>query len=357
VTAEKLRPEDIFRPIGDVTDGALPPSLEHNLLHPTLDTFIYAFGGTGKGVITAWCAAQDSKNGRVVGILDYENNPDEWYRRYERFGGVMDLLRIVSPSYEPGGFLRGPVWEQAAELASAIAALGIGRVYLDSVVPATEVDESQIGSPAIPTNYFRAMRTLGVPTVSIGHASGAVDKRSLAKPWGSHYWRNIPRITWALFLDERRSVLEVFVTKRNAYRKRSYELDWAWADELSDGDTPTDLTFIEVSAPGSASAAPAGQSALEAELEQAAVDIARIFAPDQASAQRISSLAAEIEKVLPASKRGARADRFAAVHTASKRPKTADHIASFQTGKKVPGGKPGQWGPEVLFYFEAASLP
>lgn len=319
------KPEDIFRPVRDVTTGALPPPLEHHLLHPTLDTFIYAFGGSGKGVVCAWCAAQDTKAGKVIGILDYENNPDEWYRRVERFGGDLDLVRVVSPAYEDGGYLKGPVWNQAEDLAAAVKDLGIERVYVDSVVPATEVDENQIGSPSIPTNYFRAMRTLAVPTVSIGHAAGAMDKRSLLKPWGSHYWRNVPRITWALWLDEKAKMLEAFVTKRNAYRKQSYSLDWSWSDELGDGETPNDLTFSQSEAAAGSSQA----DIMEDYLVDRVIEAAHAIAPDKLNAQPMSRFLEWLDAKLPEGKRGSKEQRIAAIARAVK----SGHLVEISTGK------------------------
>ncbi|MGP8121201.1 MAG: hypothetical protein ACLP8B_11870, partial [Xanthobacteraceae bacterium] len=320
---------DIFNPIRDVTTGDLPPALVHNILHPTLDTLLYAFGGTGKGVIAAWCAAQDTKNGGTVGILDYESNADEWYRRIERFKGDLDRVRIVLPSFEPHGFLLGQIWGQAEELAAAVKELGITRAIVDSVVPATEVDETQIGSPAIPINFFRATRTLQIPVLSIGHASGQMDRRSLVKPWGSHYWRNIPRITWAAWLDEKAQTLELFVTKRNTYRGQGFTIPWGWANELGDGVTPEDLEFVPTAEAAGTSAA----DVIEDYLEDRAVDAARDIAPTPEKMTSLNELADWFEEHLPQGKRGTRNQRLVAIHRAAQRDLSRDGITEVPTGE------------------------
>lgn len=234
---------DLFRPIADVATGEPPPPLDYGLLIPDGHVLLYGFGEAGKGVVAAWCAAQDTLRGLVVLILDYENNPDEWRARIERFGGDLSRVYIALPA--PEGELSGPVWEQAEDIAEWAERLDAGRLVVDSVVYATQVDEASIGAPNLPVLYRQALDVIGVSSLSIGHASGSLRRESLAKPWGSHFWRNAFRMLWSAWLDKPSRRLELVMTKKNRYRERSYVVDWSWAWQLGDGETPSALVLDE----------------------------------------------------------------------------------------------------------------
>jgi hypothetical protein len=235
----------VMRPIRDVTKGDAPPPLDYGFMHPIRETLFYARGGAGKGVIAAYFAAQDTKRGKRVGILAYEPHPDEWFRRIEGFGGNLDLADIALPVSEEQGWLRGPIWTQAEEIKAYCAERRIRRLYVDSLMPATKADgDSALSDPSIPDDFYGATRTIGIPSLILGHLAGGSRKEDLWKPWGSVYWVNYARIAWSAWYDPQEQRVELRNQKRNVYRAVGpYAVDWAWADELGDGETPATLTF------------------------------------------------------------------------------------------------------------------
>lgn len=235
----------IFRPIAEVGSLDPPPPLEDNLVWPGGHVLLYGYGSAGKGVDAAWIAAQRTKRGLVVAVLDYENNPDEWRSRHKTFGGNEELLYIETPA--PTGLLRGPIWTQEDEISAAVAEISASLVIVDSVVPATQVSAEHIGSPEHPSRYRHALDVIGTSSLSLGHAAGAPSEKNLVKPWGSNFWPNTMRLTISAWYDAEKKVQRLAVVKRNRHRKRRWEIPWAWADELEDGETPTDLDWAEVS--------------------------------------------------------------------------------------------------------------
>jgi len=326
-----MRAGEFFRPIMDVTTGEPPPPLEHHILARGFHMLLYAFGGSGKGVIAAWIAAQLTKEGVVVGILDFEDNAEEWRARIERFGGHMDLVRLVQPV--PEGALSGALWDQAEVIRDFVRELGIEFLIIDSVLPAAQVTGSDIGAPDLPTNYQRALKTIGGTTLSLGHAAGTMKRESLAKPWGSHQWRNTFRLTWAAW--QQGDTLDVWLTKTNQYPRYSFRLPWAWARELGAGETPPDLEWSEVDASTADAAGVAGAAeSLESYLEARLVRAAEELAPDGVKTIKRDKLWDWLAANNPPGKKGSSEQRYAALHRAITRDLGLDRVVEVNTGKK-----------------------
>ena len=283
MTAPKL-----LRPIADVGSLDPPPDLECNVVWPGGHVLMYGYGGCGKSTDAAWVAAQFTKGGQVVAWLDYENNPDEVRSRHATFGGDESRLYIASP--EPLGALSGPIWTQRDEIRDECAAVGASLVVVDSVVPAAQVSAESIGSAEHPTRYRQALDVIGMSglsTLSIGHAAGTPSERGLAKPWGSNFWVNAMRLTWSVWLDEARGIQRVSVVKKNRHRRRQYEIDWSWADELDDGETPPDLSWSETSKPGTPTRSEPDR---DAEDDARLLSTLRKHAPDEQNAANTSQV-------------------------------------------------------------------
>lgn len=258
----------IMRPIREVTKGDPPPPLDYGFLHPFRETLLYGRGSVGKGVIASYFAALDTKAGKRVGILAYEPHPDEWFRRIEGFGGNLDLVDIALPVSEEEGWLHGPIWGQAEDIRYYVNEVGVERLIIDSLMPATKAGgDSALADPSIPDDFYGATRLIGVPSLVLGHTAASTTRDNLWKPWGSVYWVNYSRIAWAAWHDPARKVVELTNQKTNVYGKYGpYEIDWAWKETLGDGVTPATLDF----GPLSGQAMPYAKSSADTRVAAAA---------------------------------------------------------------------------------------
>jgi len=159
----------------------VPPIL--GVLSPEGTTVLYGDGGDGKGWIAAkWASQLDVK----VAIIDFENHPNEWAYRLDKFG-LQDVLYVSPPNT-----MERWANDRAARL---LRNAGIGFLIVDSAMYASNVDDPY--SPASAMAYKRARSRLdNLPAILLAHTTGGQDK-----VFGSVFWRNEARIVWRLNKD------------------------------------------------------------------------------------------------------------------------------------------------------------
>jgi hypothetical protein len=123
-----------------------------------------------------------------VGILDWEDNQDEWAERLFRVGVPGRSVPYLAP--------RGPLTNPSvlASVRSWIDSDGVDLVAIDSVIPAAGGADAM--KPEGPTAYYQALRAFERPTLSLAHvpkSQGQADQ-----PFGSTYWSTPSRLTWRI---------------------------------------------------------------------------------------------------------------------------------------------------------------
>src|SRR5262245_26422680 len=82
------------RLLSEISTAPAPP-LICDRLDPHGHTILYGTGGVGKGVlVTSWIARMVAEGHRVL-LVDYENHPEEWARRYAGLRGAQGVEAIL----------------------------------------------------------------------------------------------------------------------------------------------------------------------------------------------------------------------------------------------------------------------
>ena len=202
--------------------GEVKPSLEpHYRLAPLMlegeNTLIYGEGGIGKSYIAALAGVLVDKNltfGRLepmkgnVLYLDYETGKNVTARRVNALQNGFGLSERSNILYR---FCWQPVANDISELQRIVAENDIELVIVDSAGPACG-GEPEAASSAI--QYFTALRSLHVTTLTIAHKSEGAG----IGPFGSVYWVNYPRNTFELrrAQDEGSNIIHVSLAHRKA---------------------------------------------------------------------------------------------------------------------------------------------
>lgn len=200
-------------------------------LHPEDHTILFGDGGTGKGVIAAWWAAQLTRleHPLRVLVLDYEEHARfEWRPRIERFGGDLDAVHIWQP--------QEPIWDIASAVHTIIEEKKIDYVMVDSVVYACQPEEAEKSVTA--AQYNDAIRQFRRPVLSLAHVTKADPEPK--HPFGSMVWSAGARITIGIStvgpeLDSPRKLR--FVKVNQGGDNRPTQIDWSWVT----GELPTTL--------------------------------------------------------------------------------------------------------------------
>jgi hypothetical protein len=140
-----------------------PPPPLLGVLSPEGTTVLYGDGGDGKGWVAAkWASQLDAK----VAIIDFENHPNEWAYRLDKFG-MTDTLYVSPPVT-----LERWANERAARL---LRNAKIGFLVIDSAMYASNVEDPY--SPQSAMAYKRARSRLdNLPTILLAHTTGGQDK-------------------------------------------------------------------------------------------------------------------------------------------------------------------------------------
>jgi len=205
-----------------------PAPLLVDRLDPLGHTILYGTGGSGKGTLATWWIARLVRTGHRVVILDYENHPDEWARRYAGLAGATgaaDILHLAPLTAGWGGD-RGALWQQMIDVGQLLEAWHATIVVVDSIVAACGgADPIDPGTAAL---YAGALEYLGRPTLSLAHVTKA---EALAYPFGSVFWHNLARFTWSLALDGPK--LTLVNRKHNNYPSAGrFVVDVTWREDL-----------------------------------------------------------------------------------------------------------------------------
>jgi hypothetical protein len=189
-------------------------------------TMWFGAGGVGKGALAAAAAAAlaTGDDGYLpgcrivrtarVGILDYEDNRDEWADRLQRLGlapASMPYLAGRAPLTRRGGLDRARAWVRDE---------GVELVLVDSAIPAAGVADAM--KPEGPTAYYLALAELAVPSWTLAHVPKA--QAAADHPFGSTYWSTPQRLMWRVekveTADAARHVVRLVNTKHSR---------WPWA--------------------------------------------------------------------------------------------------------------------------------
>lgn len=212
------------RRLSDI-DRSSAPALLLERLDPVAHTILHGTGGVGKGTLaTHWIGGLVRDGGRVL-ILDYENHPEEWARRYFGLFGLDGLDRVfhVAPL---AGSLPGPIWDRVLEIGELMDNLTTTYVVVDSIVTACGGADPM--DPGTPARYAGALQAIGGPFLSLAHVTKADDMRY---PFGSIFWHNLARVTWSLSKDGEQLMLTNRKANNYANQGRT-SLTVTWLDNL-----------------------------------------------------------------------------------------------------------------------------
>lgn len=182
---------DIPEPIGEVM--LVPP-----LVVADGPTIIFGDGSSGKSYLTFRLALSMAMGTGFcsfpvpyvpVMVIDYEDSSPNFRRRLNRLAnGIEPGMAPMNVFYWPANGI--PLKDQAEAIRRKCEKEGIGLIIVDSAAPACggppEDSECVLG-------YFRALKKIGLPSITIAHINKAGDN---AKPFGSTFWHNEARRTW-----------------------------------------------------------------------------------------------------------------------------------------------------------------
>ncbi|MGA2501565.1 MAG: bifunctional DNA primase/polymerase, partial [Tepidisphaeraceae bacterium] len=217
----------------DAEPVRLPPeTLEPaapRLIEPLIcDSRTMWFGaqGVGKGVLVVFAAAALASGDAAfipgvrtastlrVGILDWEDNEDEYAERLYRLEVPAHSVPYLAP--------RGPLTNRqvAANVKAWINGEGVDLAAVDSVIPAAGASDAM--KPEGPTAYYQVLRELERPTLSLAHVPK--DKADAMAPFGSTYWSTPSRLVWRvekLAEDSASHVMQLTNTKHSRWPQAS----------------------------------------------------------------------------------------------------------------------------------------
>ena len=151
--------------------------------HPLI---LFGDGGTGKSMLALYFAGMLAKQGRSVGLFDWELDSAEHRKRLgQLFIGPLPKIRYVRCSH--------PFCREAERLRRVVKEDKLDFIVFDSVGYACD-GPPEAAEQAM--RYFQALRSLGpIGSLHIAHVRGAVEGGDL-RPFGSVFWSNSARSTW-----------------------------------------------------------------------------------------------------------------------------------------------------------------
>lgn len=215
---------DIPEPIGEVL--LVPP-----LVVADGPTIIFGDGSSGKSYLTFRLALSIAMGlpfcnlqlpYMPVMVIDYEDSAPNFRRRMNR------LLKAVEPELEPMNVYYWPangipLKDQVEAIKRKCDKHGIGLLIIDSAAPASGGPPEDAEATLA---YFRALKKIGLPSVTIAHINKTGDTN---KPFGSTFWHNEARRTW-------------FVSRRQ--EDDSDEIDIGlYCRKVNDGRRPLPMGF------------------------------------------------------------------------------------------------------------------
>lgn len=183
-------------PLGTIplTDP-LPAFLGYLAPEPGDLTILYGDGGAGKGTLASYWAAQVTRDGGRVLIIDGEDHPTQWRRRVEEHGGDKDLV-----DYWPHAGGEADVENYADKFALVI--MDSAAYFMPQGV--------DMWSPEGAVYFQRLAKRMGTHVLLLGHTS-----KTTPGPYGSVYFRNAPTVALGLTRDDAEDVVTLHVSKAN----------------------------------------------------------------------------------------------------------------------------------------------
>lgn len=191
-------------------DTSPPRPLYLDLLEEGALTVIFGPGDTGKGILSAWVAAEARRTRRVL-VLDFEGHEAEYGRRWHGLGATEPLY--IAPLATPG--LAGPITARAEVIRDLCDELEVEVLVIDSIafaVPGLDVKDETTA-----TAFSAAVKLIGRTTLAVGHTTKTGDPWP-KYPFGSAFWHNGCRVSWAIEkVDDDPHTVELRNRKGNAH--------------------------------------------------------------------------------------------------------------------------------------------
>ena len=216
-----------LRPLSAISTEPPPPPLLCDRLVPNGHSILFGPGGVGKGSYAAHLACELVADGHHVLILRLRGPPrTSGAERIASLGGTQAAEGIThcSPTASSWHGRSGALWEHVSDIHDAVAATGATYIIIDSIVMAC--GSADVMDPQTPARYSVALNQLGKPALSLAHVTKAEDARY---PFGSVFWSNLARITWAM--APTRDGAALTMGKANRYKRPPRELVVADLDD------------------------------------------------------------------------------------------------------------------------------
>ena len=237
-------------PLVQLSDMEMPTSAPYTLwpwLQARQATVAFGAGDSGKSYLALYFATLVAtgisqhdlrpEQGNVL-YLDYETDRDTTWERLNRITAGLDLPIPETLFYR---YQYQSLANDIEQIQRHVLENKISLVVIDSAGPATGEPESA----QMTTEYFRALRSLQTTTLTVAHiAKNGKD----SDPFGSVFWRNLPRSNLRIMADHEPGVPEFTIglqhTKSNNQARvqaQGYTLKFSEDDVIF---KPCDLATI-----------------------------------------------------------------------------------------------------------------
>ena len=185
-----------------------PPEMQRWRIEPYIEdgqsTILFGDGDSGKSMLaTYWgilVATGRVENHQVprpgaVLYLDYESDKGNWWERINAMTGAMDVSLPDNFHYRP--MLGHRLADEITSVNQDVMDLKAELVIIDSGAPA-------VGDPlsvADTVAYLSALRSLGPSVASLTICHLPKNTLGTIYPFGSAFWRNLPRANWKVEAD------------------------------------------------------------------------------------------------------------------------------------------------------------
>lgn len=220
--------------------------------------------------------------GKVL-YLDYETDVDTFWERVNMLTTGMNIAIPDGLLYRP---MLEPLADEFTRLNAIVMREGIDLVVVDSAAPAV----LEPNAAEATTAFFRALRALRVTSLTLAHMTKGA---KIDYPFGSTFWRNLPRSNFAIKADRTSEYEDVAISLRHTKANNGRRLNvlgygFAFQDDMVTvteeepakrqelaGDVPVwKRIFLALTSPKTV-------KELAEELEENPNNISQVFSRDQ----------------------------------------------------------------------------